>query len=271
MTNTKFRKRALLSSVAMLLVALVALGSATFAWFTSSTTATASGINVKTTQASDLQISDSGMNWGSSVTYSTTQQIFEPCSSSTGTTWFSGEGSSRTDGAQKEVEGTMKPFEVISPANASKYYFTEMLNVRNNGTAPVTGVKYTFDIGEVPVANGKNYLRVAVVPVTAADDTAAKTATPTAANFQSSVYDLDGVVYNAVTSTTAATTQITPENTSFTVDVGRLEGKTASATDTRYYRLYVWFEGQDVDCADVNAGNSLPSITFTVSGSTVQS
>ena len=30
MTNTKFRKRALLSSVAMLLVALVALGSATF-------------------------------------------------------------------------------------------------------------------------------------------------------------------------------------------------------------------------------------------------
>ena len=33
MTNTKFRKKALLSSVAMMLVALVALGSATFAWF----------------------------------------------------------------------------------------------------------------------------------------------------------------------------------------------------------------------------------------------
>ncbi len=33
MTNTKFRRRALVSSIAMLLVALVALGSATFAWF----------------------------------------------------------------------------------------------------------------------------------------------------------------------------------------------------------------------------------------------
>ena len=44
MTNTKFRKRALLSSVAMLLVALVALGSATFAWFTEDPTADAQGI-----------------------------------------------------------------------------------------------------------------------------------------------------------------------------------------------------------------------------------
>jgi hypothetical protein len=33
MTNTSLRKKALLSSVAMMLVALVALGSATFAWF----------------------------------------------------------------------------------------------------------------------------------------------------------------------------------------------------------------------------------------------
>ena len=47
MTNTTFRKRALLSSVAMLLVALVALGSATFAWFTSNPVAAASGITAK--------------------------------------------------------------------------------------------------------------------------------------------------------------------------------------------------------------------------------
>ena len=80
MTNTKFRKRALLSSVAMLLVALVALGSATFAWFTSSTTATASGINVQTTQASELQISKTDLSWGTSVNYATTA-TFEPASS----------------------------------------------------------------------------------------------------------------------------------------------------------------------------------------------
>ena len=48
MKNTKFRKRALLSSVAMLLVALVALGSATFAWFVANPTATASGLKMQT-------------------------------------------------------------------------------------------------------------------------------------------------------------------------------------------------------------------------------
>ena len=56
MTNTKFRKRALLSSVAMLLVALVALGSATFAWFTSATTANAKGLVMKTTTSSGLVV-----------------------------------------------------------------------------------------------------------------------------------------------------------------------------------------------------------------------
>lgn len=56
MTNTKFRKRALLSSVAMLLVALVALGSATFAWFAANPNAKASGLQMKTTAADGLVV-----------------------------------------------------------------------------------------------------------------------------------------------------------------------------------------------------------------------
>lgn len=56
MTNTKFRKRALLSSVAMLLVALVALGSATFAWFTDDPTADAKGLSVKANTSTGLVV-----------------------------------------------------------------------------------------------------------------------------------------------------------------------------------------------------------------------
>ena len=56
MKNTTFRKKALLSSVAMLLVALVALGSATFAWFTQNPTVTANGLSLKATAAAGLQI-----------------------------------------------------------------------------------------------------------------------------------------------------------------------------------------------------------------------
>ncbi len=56
MKNTTFRKKALLSSVAMLLVAFIALGSATFAWFTANPKAYASGIKLKTTASTGLVI-----------------------------------------------------------------------------------------------------------------------------------------------------------------------------------------------------------------------
>lgn len=56
MTNTTFKRRALLSSVAMLLVALVALGSATFAWFVADPTAKADGLAMKTTTSTGLVI-----------------------------------------------------------------------------------------------------------------------------------------------------------------------------------------------------------------------
>lgn len=50
------RKRALISSVAMLLVAMIALGTATFAWFTSNPNATASGLTLKATASKGLVI-----------------------------------------------------------------------------------------------------------------------------------------------------------------------------------------------------------------------
>lgn len=56
MTNTKFRKRALLSSVAMLIVALIALSSATFAWFAANTTVNTTGLAMKTTASTGLVV-----------------------------------------------------------------------------------------------------------------------------------------------------------------------------------------------------------------------
>lgn len=72
MKNTTFRKKALLSSVAMLLVALVALGSATFAWFTQNPTVNADGLSLKATAAAGLQIlSDSEKELGKNFDVST--------------------------------------------------------------------------------------------------------------------------------------------------------------------------------------------------------
>lgn len=55
-TKKSMKKKALLSSVSMLMVATVAIGSATFAWFTTNPTANAEGLKMKATAAKGLVI-----------------------------------------------------------------------------------------------------------------------------------------------------------------------------------------------------------------------
>lgn len=55
-TQKSFRKKALLSSLSMLLVSTVAVGSATFAWFTSNPFASAKGLQMKATSSKGLMI-----------------------------------------------------------------------------------------------------------------------------------------------------------------------------------------------------------------------
>lgn len=69
-TQTKSRKRRLLSSLAMLLVAMVALGSATYAWFTNQDTAKVDGVSVHVNAPDGLLISTDGTTWGNSITLS---------------------------------------------------------------------------------------------------------------------------------------------------------------------------------------------------------
>ena len=74
--KTTSRKRLLISSVAMLLVAMLALGTATFAWFSTSTTAKANNLKVQTIQASNLLIrkgtggTATSTDWATQINYS---------------------------------------------------------------------------------------------------------------------------------------------------------------------------------------------------------
>ena len=67
--KTTSRKRLLISSVAMLLVAMLALGTATFAWFTSNTTSKADDFHATTTKVSTLVISKNDKKWKTHVEY----------------------------------------------------------------------------------------------------------------------------------------------------------------------------------------------------------
>lgn len=259
MTNTKFRKRALLSSVAMLLVALVALGSATFAWFTSSTQATANGISVRTIKSSELVISKSDLDWKTTVDYNYSSNSFTPVSTNNGTAWFEAEAENKL--AYNKAAG-----DEFSPVNsATNHYYSEMINVGNKGDAAVENVK--IDVTGLT----SDYARLAIYEVTAnvVGDGVGTHAT-SGETFAQCIYDSEGDTYAAVTGATTTSNVTATSASGLSIDVGTLAGKVAPATigGVKYYKFFIWFEGQDVDCFDSNAGAPFGNLEFTVSGDT---
>lgn len=242
--KTSSRRRVLISSVAMLLVAMLALGTATFAWFTSSTVATANGINVRTSKASKLEISKNDLAWGTLVDYNVDNKLLLPATSANGTAWFKADAADAT-------ASTLKTGTIAAVTDTASYVVMDQLNVHNAGEAAVENVTIKFSVPN-------DYLRVALVPAAAGGPNAALSGT-----FTDCVYDADGAAYDALTSTAGATTSITPKTT-YEINLGTLESE-----DVVYYNLYVWFEGQDVDCYDATAGQVVNDIEFTVTGDTV--
>ena len=258
--KTTSRKRLLVSSVAMLLVAMLALGTATYAWFTQNTTATADGIYAKTVKASSLLISDKDTgNWGTSVTYNqgtnTAEQTMFPASSGTGQAWF-------TATSDNEMTGAFETGKITSATPASsnaKYVFKNMLNVKNGGDeGTINDISITFNLGSITASQ---YARVALVPCTQAGvDLTSASFEGQKIGFTNSVFDTDNEAYEGLTGTDGSTAPITASSTC-TVDVGSL-----TAGQARYYNLYIWFEGQDEQCIDSNAGQTIKGLEFTVSG-----
>lgn len=268
--KTTSRKRLLVSSVAMLLVAMLALGTATYAWFTNNTSTTASGINVKTVQASDLRVASKAYSFTNDLDYNYNNQFFKPASSANGTSWYYGTAEKSNEYNIKSTDTFSSISDVTSDNN---YVYANELNIRNYGGKAVKDVKIAFTINETATTEGANYVRVAVVPKSAHS---ADSATAGLTDFATSVFDTDGAAYNAVNGTAStAVIEITPENETYEVSVGQLAAKgTAWATsgaskNEANYEIFVWFEGQDEQCTNANAGNSLPSITFTISGTEV--
>lgn len=250
--KTNSRKRVLVSSVAMLLVAMLALGTATYAWFTSNTTATANGLNVKTSKTSTLEISKSDHIWGTNVNYSHTQSMY-PASTANGTAFFKTVAAAKTAFDRDETQP-------IQSATGDTYVFAEQLNVKNSGEGTVKSISITINNFTC------KYGRIALVPATSEG----AISYPEGKSFVDYVYDTDGEAYNALKDTAGTPESITPDN-SMTIDVPDL-----GTNEAAYYNLYVWFEGQDKQCFDTNAGQNLGAMdgntskfSFTVTGTPV--
>lgn len=275
-THLLTKKRALISSVAMLLVAIIALGTATFAWFTSSTTAKANGIKVQTIKSSELVISKLNKSWGTKVDYGmgANAKMYIPVSTANGSDWYTTNAEVKDKYAAKA--GTKAT--LVETNKTGDYYFADQLNVKNAGDADVEKVTINFSLDKNSDRTG--YYRIALVPVNDSEDNAGASATlptPTAKDFFATKTDATDTLqnifgqadtegYQALTGTDVDTnlTAVVKPNSVLSVSVGTL-----TKDQAKYYNLYVWFEGQDQQCTDKLAGASIHDINFTVTGDTV--
>lgn len=264
--KTSMKKKALISSVSMLSVAALALGSATYAWFTTSTEATANGISIGTSANSQLQISSVNNDWCTKFSYDFTANNTEtgdpktllPTSTADGKNWFEGVAA---DGTKHDVDST--GFTKIT-SGISNYALVDQFNVRNAGSASLYNTKITFTVDTSEISsNGKDYFRMAVVPAEAKGADKANVLGD-GNTFFTYVVGLGNDTYKAVTAagpesdsntTAAAATKFLSGGT-YEISLGEL-----TANQEVDYNLYIWFEGQDNDCYDANAGVTVPSIT----------
>lgn len=258
-TKKSFKKKALLSSLSMLMVATVAVGSATFAWFTSSTTADTEGLAVHTSKASKLEISSATGTWGTHINYKSGDKLLLPTSSINGSNWYSANATA----ADRFAATTYN-----SISDLTNYVYKEQLNIKNSADATGAAVenvqiKMTWPAND---SETDGYLRVALVEAAAkgvdegfADGAAFTDKIIASAAEKYYPVKADGTVGD--TDADSFTPEAGPSTMTAVVTVGELAPQVA-----KYYNLYVWFEGQDDDCYDANAGLTIPDIKFEVTG-----
>lgn len=236
-TQKSFRKRALLSSVAMLLVATVAVGSATFAWFSTKTTATASQLTASTTQASSLVLSSTGNDdsWTYDLKYGMTSPTnLEPVSTVNFTNWWTNTADAYDGGTSKSTP---------TPVNsADHYYVVKDLYIKNNGSEAID-VNWALTVTEKETGDA-DFFRVALQKVT--------TDAPGSFVYANAKDDAPLDSTGAAASTIVTTS-------SKTASLGKLQ-----PGEPYHYRIYMYYEGTDAQCKDSLAVNTC-DVSFTFS------
>ena len=264
MKNTTFRKKALLSSVAMLLVALVALGSATFAWFTANPNADATGLKLKTTAASGLVIrTTTDPNWshnalldavddpadnGTKVVANPDVRDFQPVSQNqtNGTFVTTGAEDSGAYGRDEGDVATGRPAAAINAAQTGMYYSERVYFRLSDGSKAEDDVTINLTGVSIDVADGATMggcIRVAVAKPNG--EVIATYATEE--NAENDVLTVDGVV-------DWTKFELVGDQKTEAVYNGALS--TESAQDKApYVVVYVYLDGQDTNCFSDRVGD----------------
>lgn len=271
MTNTKFRKRALLSSVAMLLVALVALGSATFAWFSTTNNASASSMTAKTNKASNILLneyktdrSDFAHTWAQTLTlnqFTATSGTngtvaMEPVTTKDFSTWNQVKATVYDQGF---ATGSYTPVSNIQTDGTYAKYTT--LYIKNTGDTTNATINTRVTYTDQSNTNGSTYIRVALVPISNGT--------------QGTTGALNRIMFGDANDRSNADAGWNADGQTTDPDsimdaahaLGTAQSLGSLVKDKIYgFDVYVYFEGTDFDCKDSVAGGEF-TVAFDVTKS----
>ena len=264
--ETKALKKQLGAAIAMVIVAAIALGAATFAWFVNNTKVTADDANVTAKAANTLLISHGVDNqWGTTAQFkSTDTKTFVPVSTvdasnffkdSKWTTEASGYNASEftaasSDGASPDFYAdTFK----VKASQACGLYLDNETKITTAGNADVLK-----SMRLALVVDGKAYFyQVDAAPIAGLDD-----------SYNTTLVDLDANGVKKAISGTNTSAAIGTANMSSGSVISLADGEVAAprdnttlveadngkklcdlaANDEKEVKVYIWMEGCDYDC-----------------------
>lgn len=272
--NSKAIKRQLLAAIAMVLVAAIALGSSTYAWFVASGTVKAEGMKVQAQMDAGLAIRFNKGTWGSSATagMNSAQKLY-PTSTTDLRDWYHATAAKANeaaglDGTRTKVTDSvfpsgnyadngyvlMREFEIRATSDAlkAKGLSVEAIEVTTPGktlsTALRVGVQYTYKT----TVDGKDqiqYQQRIFAPVKFTSGDVQNNPTETYKVYSEDIVNdgtpsyknLKGTVYCATPNDTAVISNEHKTNSVVVPDTVEIPHGANGLT----VQIFVWFEGED--------------------------
>ena len=252
--NSKAIRKQLFAAVAMVLVAAVALGSSTYAWFVASGTVKATGMQVQIQAESGILIKekDTDNAFATVANASGAAQALIPTSTNNLTAWYHN-NSNDADAAKGGIPNNK--YTTVGTGVKDDYYLQKTFAIRSATQNAIPNAK--LGIKKVSVSDGTGSIQKALrvgIKLTAGGDTSQ---TFIYAPKRDAEWTLTNVVYATEAAPSPAAVELNakqaPAGTATSSDCFNLTDTTIPANDTALtVDVFIWYEGEDDECKTTN-------------------
>lgn len=251
--NSKAIKRQLLAAIAMVLVAAIALGSSTYAWFVASGTVKAEGMKVQAQAESGILIKENASNspFGTIATVTSAAAKLYPTSTTDLKSWYHATSKFVNDAEdQQEADQYTQLTE-----NLDQYRLVKQFAIRSATNSALTNSKLLIKNVTVTGGDETQYLNKSIrvgikVNTGGADNSPVFIYAPKADAAFTLVAKYDG------------DKEMSEPTSASNADFLLLADDTIPATDTGLIvDVFIWYEGEDVNCMTENVISNGTSLT----------